>query len=166
MNNNHFNKSDFYKIISVVINGYMPSVINFLDFKGFNEFEYEIINDNMNFFKFLSMSIYNDLSKIIDYNTKVYIYDTYENSGLEEELVGIAITPKEIVDFHLYQFLEQTILKIIERNIAYYFNNNKTFYPSLFLDTNGRIMNKIKNVSLSFSKYPAFIVQSEKGGRK
>lgn len=166
MNYNHFNKSDFYKIISVVINGYMPSVINFLEFKEYDEFNYQIINNNMNFFKFLSMSIYNDLSKIIDYNTKIYIYDTYENSGLEEDLVNKAITPAEIIDFHLYQYLEQTILKIIERNIAYYFNNDKNFYPSLFLDTNGRIMNKIKNVSLSFSKYPALIVQSEKGGQK
>jgi hypothetical protein len=166
MNYNHFNKSDFYKIISVVINGYMPSVINFLEFKEYDEFNYQIINNNMNFFKFLSMSIYNDLSKIIDYNTKIYIYDTYENSGLEEDLVNTAITPAEIIDFHLYQYLEQTILKIIERNIAYYFNNDKNFYPSLFLDTNGRIMNKIKNVSLSFSKYPALIVQSEKGGQK
>lgn len=148
-----FNKSDFYKILSMTINLYMPTVISFLKYKKYEEFDYSIINDNLPYFKFISMLIYNDFSKAIDYNIKILILGTYDDSILDEDLLNVIVTPKEAVDFHLYKVLEQTILKIIERNIAYYFSHDKTFYPTLFLDSNGRILNKIKNISNSFSKY-------------
>jgi len=152
-NQKQYNRSDFYRILSMTINLYMPTVINFLKQKKYEEFEYSIINDNLPYFKFISMLIYNDFSKAIDYNIKMLILSTYDDSILDEDILNVIVTPKEVVDFHLYKVLEQTILKIIERNIAYYFSHEKTFYPTLFLDSNGRILNKIKNVSNSFSKY-------------
>jgi hypothetical protein len=152
------NKTDFFKLISFVVNQYMPTVLNMLQMNKYEEFSYDIVNNNLPMFRLLTLDIYNELSEIIDYNTKIHMLQIYDESALlDEDVLEIATTPSEVVDFQLYRNIEPIILKIIERNIAYYYREN-SFYPALFLDTNGRILNKIKNVNKTFAKFPKMLV--------